>query len=76
MMDGQKIIVFEHGTDKQLCEVYGFIIPRPGELYTFYNPQTGIYTNCEVIRVSHCSNTNTCKLVSMLHVKVIKTEKP
>lgn len=73
---GQKIYVFEHGTEKQLCEpVYGYIVPRPGELYTFYNPQTGIYTNCEVIGVSHCSNTNIGKMVSMIHVKVIKTEK-
>lgn len=73
---GQKIYVFEHGTEKQLCEpIYGYMVPRPGELFTFFDTETGVYTHCEVILVTHGSNTNTNKLVSTIHVKVIKTEK-
>lgn len=73
---GQKIYVYEHGTEKQLCEpVYGYIVPRPGELYTFFDVDTGVYTHCEVIQVTHGSNTDSCKMVSTIHVKVINTEK-
>lgn len=75
MPQGQKIYVHEHGTGRQLCDpVFGYILPRPGELFTFFDNETGIYTHCEVIEVSHGTNIKDHILVSSIQVKVIKTE--
>jgi hypothetical protein len=72
MSQGQKIIIHEYGTEKQLCPpVHGFALPRPGDLYTIFDEKTGTYTHCEVINVSHGSSTKTNSMISVLHVKVL-----
>ena len=76
MQAGQKIYVFNHETHEQLWEpIYGYIIPRPGELFIYFDAKTGIYSQCTVVRVTHGVSSKTNQLVSSIYVKLTKSEK-
>ena len=75
MPNGQKIFIHEYGTKKQLCEpVYGFILPRPGDMYSIFDPETNKYTHCEVVSVMHGSNTKDHIMMSSIQVKIVAVE--
>ena len=70
---GEKIYVFEQSfeggsEEKQIAVVYGYIVPRMGEMLTIFNTETNEFKCYTVTQVTHGTNNETNKLVATLHV--------